>query len=86
MKNITLPLWPEGHRHAVTFSYDDGRIQDRRLIEIFNRYGMKGTFNLNTSTIGRETTVSADEIRTLYTGHEVACHFLTHPFPTCIPA
>ncbi len=26
---------------AVTFSYDDGVIQDIRLIELFNKYGMK---------------------------------------------
>lgn len=86
MKSITLPLWPEGRQHAVTFSYDDGRIHDRRLVEIFNRYGLKGTFNLNTSTIGREGNVTASEIKTLYTGHEIACHFLTHPYPTRIPA
>ena len=29
-------------------SYDDGKIFDRKLIEIFNKYGIKGTFHLNT--------------------------------------
>ena len=39
-------LFPEGKFKALTFSYDDGNVADRRLVEIFNRYGMKGTFNL----------------------------------------
>lgn len=76
---------------AVTFSYDDGVTQDRRLIEIFNKYGLKATFNLNSELLGTENTltygnrsvahnkVSAEEVRELYKGHEVAVHTLTHP-------
>jgi peptidoglycan/xylan/chitin deacetylase (PgdA/CDA1 family) len=85
MKSISFPLWPEGRVQAVTFSYDDGRIHDRRLVEIFNRYGMKGTFNLNASRVGKEGVVTEAEVKTLFAGHEVAAHFLTHPFPTRIP-
>ena len=85
MKSITLPLWPEGRVHAVTFSYDDGRSHDRRLVEILNRYTLKGTFNLNGSRIGMEGVVTEAEIKTLYAGHEVACHFYNHPYPTRIP-
>ena len=32
---------------AVTFSYDDGTTQDIRLSEMFDKYGLKSTFNLN---------------------------------------
>ena len=39
-------MW-EGKKKAVTFSYDDGVTQDRRLVELLNRYGLKATFNLN---------------------------------------
>ena len=35
-----------GKMKAVTFSYDDGVPEDKQLLEIFNKYGMKGTFNL----------------------------------------
>ncbi len=28
---------------AVTFSYDDGVTQDIRLIDMFNKYGLKAT-------------------------------------------
>ena len=36
-----------GLMKAVTFSYDDGITQDQRLIEIFDKYGLKSTFNIN---------------------------------------
>jgi len=39
--------YPEGKAKAVTFSYDDGVIEDKKLVEIFDRYGMKATFNFN---------------------------------------
>ena len=29
------------------FSIDDGTIYDKKVIEIFNKYNIKGTFNLN---------------------------------------
>jgi len=32
---------------AVTFSYDDGVEQDKRLIQLLNKYNLKCTFNLN---------------------------------------
>jgi peptidoglycan/xylan/chitin deacetylase (PgdA/CDA1 family) len=39
--------WHEsGKKKAVTFSYDDGTVQDGRLIDLFQKYGIKGTFNL----------------------------------------
>ena len=34
------------------FSIDDGTIYDKKVIEIFNRYGIKGTFNLNSGLDG----------------------------------
>lgn len=73
-------LYPEGKLKALTMSYDDGVHQDRRLIEIFNRNGLKGTFHLNYATFGRGNRLNADEVHDLYQGHEVACHTATHPF------
>ena len=60
-------------------SYDDGRTQDRRLVEIFNRYGIRGTFNLNSGLWSRGDRIDPEEIPSLYAGHEVACHTVTHP-------
>ena len=71
--------FPGGRFKALTMSYDDGKLEDRRLVEIFNRHGIKGTFNLNGGKLGYPDTVTADEIAALYAGHEVATHTLTHP-------
>ena len=60
-------------------SYDDGRSQDRHLVDIFNRNGIKGTFHLNSGLFDRGDRILPEEIATLYAGHEVACHTVTHP-------
>jgi len=44
---ITYITYPGGRFKALTMSYDDGRPQDRRLVELFNKYGIRGTFHLN---------------------------------------
>ena len=74
--------FPGGKHKVLTMSYDDGRSYDRRLVEIFNRYGIKGTFHLNAGLLGKDAhsdKVSFDEIKELYKGHEVSCHTYTHP-------
>ena len=43
-----------GINKAITFSYDDGVTQDVRLIEIFNKYNIKATFNLNLELLDRQ--------------------------------
>ncbi|MDR0426269.1 MAG: polysaccharide deacetylase family protein [Clostridiales bacterium] len=81
---------------AVTFSFDDGQMEDVRLVDLLNRYRLKCTFNLNSAYLCREDAltktlhhadrVKADEIKALYKGHEVACHTCTHPSLTEIAA
>ena len=90
----------DGKRKALTFSYDDGVETDIRLMEIFNKYGMKGTFNINASNvIDEEREYAAGQIsrpmarrRALeaYNGeigknHELALHCYTHPFLDRLP-
>lgn len=74
--------FPDGKRKALTFSYDDGQIFDRKLVEIFNKYGMKATFHLNSGTLsedrGHEAFVTREEVAQLYKGHEVAVHGVWH--------
>ncbi len=82
---IIFDRFPQGKTKCVTMSYDDGTIHDRRLVEIFNKYGIKGTFHLNSGFLGHEGKITADEIKTLFAGHEVSLHMLTHPFPTQLP-
>lgn len=80
----------DGKRKVLTFSYDDGNAPDIRLIEIFDKYGLKCTFNINSGLL-RDT----DEVRENPEGkltrgevakyfsdskHEAAVHTLTHPW------
>ena len=43
--------FPNGKFKVLTMSYDDGKLEDRRLIEIFNRYHIKGTFHINSGEL-----------------------------------
>ena len=46
MKHLYV-CFPQGRNKAVTLSYDDGRIEDRKFVSILNQNGLKGTFHLN---------------------------------------
>ncbi len=73
---------------AVTLSYDDGHVHDKRLIEIMQKYGLKGTFNVNSGMFSDvpngKTRMTVDEARELYhsSGMEVAAHGRKHIFLT----
>lgn len=79
----------DGKSKVLTLSYDDGVVQDIRLMEILNRHGLKATFNINTGLyLPEEVTrnrfygrMKLSEAKELYchSGHEVAVHALTHP-------
>ncbi len=81
----------DGNMKALTFSYDDGVLQDRRLVEIFNEFGLKATFNINSQLLGlggqldfhgktiQHCKVEAEDVQRIYAGHEIAVHTLTHP-------
>ena len=71
--------FPGGKAKALTMSYDDGKVQDRRLIDIFNKYGIKGAFNLNYGQVGERPRMTFEEMEGLYDGHEIATHTMTHP-------
>jgi peptidoglycan/xylan/chitin deacetylase (PgdA/CDA1 family) len=66
-------------------------MQDIRLAELFSKYGLKATFNLNSSLLAKEGSLVRDgvrishnkvdpkDVRHIYAAHEVAAHTLTHP-------
>ena len=76
------PVFPGGKRKAFTLSYDDGWPEDRRLIGLMNKYGLKGTFNLNS---GDKRFLDVPDVKELYAGHEVAVHALTHAYLDRVP-
>lgn len=79
-KRIKFDLFPEGLRKAVVFSFDDGRVHDRRLVDIMNDSGLRGTFHLNSGVFGKEGYIEKSEVAELFKGHEVSAHSVTHPF------
>ena len=74
-------------RKIFILSFDDGTLYDGRFVALLNRYGFKGTFNLNSGLedfvwyyedrypIRRQILAETVE---QYKGHEVASHSLHH--------
>ena len=82
--------FPQGKSKALTFSYDDGVRSDARLVEIFDKYGIKGTFNLNLPLCddeGRHIRLTEQEMLSLFQNslHEVALHGARHIFLDKVP-
>ena len=72
-------LFPEGKAKAIILSYDDGRVEDRQLVQLMNKYGLKGTFHLNSNKLGTAGYLTKEEIKQLFKGHEVSVHSANHP-------
>ena len=98
-KNNDLFLrFPGGLAKALTLSYDDGVTEDIRLVELLDRYGVKGTFNINSGQYAKDGTPSRpdrawgqrmtrEQVTALFSNsnHEVALHTLTHPHLENLP-
>ena len=91
MHMMIRKLFPGGNAKAFNVSFDDGVYQDIRFVELLNRYGLKGTFNINSGLMkqGFEWThecgltvkrLPEDVVKVLYRGHEVASHTFSHPY------
>lgn len=90
-------LFPEGKIKTLTLSYDDGVEQDKKLIEILDRYKIKASFNISAGLFAPEGTVyppdkvhrrmTASEVRQVYAGgdYEIATHGYTHPMLSDLP-
>jgi len=75
----------------VTQSWDDGVLDDIRLMDILRRHGAKATFNLNPGIYRDERgfgwrfkdhdvyRLSSGDVKTLFGDFEVASHSVTHP-------
>ncbi|MBQ7415544.1 MAG: polysaccharide deacetylase family protein [Oscillospiraceae bacterium] len=88
---MIIRCYPNGKSKAFNITYDDGILQDVRFVALLNRYGIKGTFNLNSQLMEQEfewvhetgmvvKRLSIEAVRHLYDGHEIASHTLTHPY------
>ena len=84
-------VYPDGNTKALIMSYDDGTIDDIKLIRLFDENKITGTFNLNSGLLGTtqvwpqknaDTLVykylPKDSLLSIYKNHEIAAHSLTH--------
>ncbi len=89
-ENIAF-VYPDGNSKALIMSYDDGLVEDIRLIKLFDEHAITGTFNLNSDLLGTAkhwpqkeapdivaNYVSKDSLLQVYKHHEIAAHSLTH--------
>ena len=79
------------YKKMFTMSFDDGTIQDRRFINLIDKYNLKCTFNLNSGFFGQVHNIVHDgiqvchdevlpsEVNELYKNHEIAVHTVNHP-------
>ena len=78
--------FPLGRAKALTLSYDDGMVFDKRLIELMRESGIKGTFNINSGLFGVKRRLKEEQIVETYSGNdiEVAVHGYYHQWPDAI--
>lgn len=90
-------FFPGFKTKALTLSFDDGIVQDRRLVSLLQKYRLPCTFNINSGlyeavwtlkyaedNIQQHIRLSKEETARLYQGFEVAAHSLTHPDLTAL--
>jgi peptidoglycan/xylan/chitin deacetylase (PgdA/CDA1 family) len=89
--NDVFYLYPEGKTKALVLSYDDGAIEDLKLVSILNKYKLRGTFNItvnhlnktfeyigNEGVVHQRRFVDNHNLMDIYKNHEVGSHSVTH--------
>lgn len=84
-------VYPDGNHKALIMSYDDGLDDDIVLAQLFDRYGIIGTFHLNSGLLDTRaiwyqgkpnefvgTYLSKDTLVHVFKNHEIAVHGTYH--------
>jgi peptidoglycan/xylan/chitin deacetylase (PgdA/CDA1 family) len=84
-------VYPNGNHKALIMSYDDGLDDDIALAQLFDRYGIIGTFHLNSGLLDTRaiwyqgkpneflgTYLSKDTLLYVFKNHEIAVHGTYH--------
>ena len=82
---IQFHIYPGGLKRVLTFSFDDRSANDARLVTLFDKYRLKSTFHLNGKNYIGKTADEKAAVRETYKNHEIACHTLSHGWPTRMP-
>lgn len=75
---ISYGIYPSGKRKALTMSYDDCGTQDVRLIDILDKYSIRGTFHINSGLLENPRHNPKEKIKEIYKNHEIAVHGVKH--------
>lgn len=91
MKDYRILRFPYFKDKAVTLSYDDGVVFDKKLVEIMDEYGLKGTFNINSELFAKEEggrRMTKQEVYEFFVNsvHEVALHGANHLSLATVPS
>lgn len=86
-----MNYFPNNKTKAFTLSFDDGILQDLRLIKLLDKYNVKCTFNINYGRLGNVSKkamkglkvvdyniVKKEDLKNVYKDHEVGGHSLNH--------
>lgn len=72
----------------VSLTFDDGFSSQGDAVRIMREYGFRGTFFINSGSIGKPGYLTLENLRTMAEqGHEIGGHSVSHPnLPTLPPA
>lgn len=83
-------LFPDFKTKALTFSYDDGTVEDKWLTDTFRKYNVKATFNINgglyndiydfshNGVFTHMVRIAPEWAKGIYEGFEIASHGYRH--------
>lgn len=77
--NKRVLRFPMGKKKAVTLSYDDNMEADKKLIQLMEKYRIKGTFNLIPGWFAKEGTVYPKEETYRLVTEKMAKEMYDHP-------
>ena len=88
-------LYPQARKKAMTFSFDDGVVVDRKLVPMLEKYSVKGTFNISSGCFGKREAIPGSEmihevitekeVLNLYKNMEISAHGYHHLSMTDCP-
>ncbi len=90
-KDVVENVYPGGKNKSLILSFDDGIVDDVKLVKLFNDKHLIGTFNLNSGYLGTiqpwkqrsgdtlyQKYISRDSLCIVYKNHEIASHSTSH--------
>ena len=86
-----ISKWLDGKEKAIVFTWDDTSIDSEPVAELFNKYGYKATFYINTQMLcSKKMRLMHPTIRSIYqdiinSGHEIGTHTHSHCVLTKVP-